>query len=90
MKHADLLGSQAAINRLNHDIAAARIPCPDTTGKTVSVTTLVSEPSPGDDVDTLLANMKRDLEKVEESGAVIQYNDLSPLQRYIHSLDQNK
>jgi PleD family two-component response regulator len=90
LKHADMLGSQAAANRLNQGITAAHIARPDDPLEEISVSTVVSEPTPGDDFDTLLANMKKDLEGIDAKGTVVQYSDLSPLQRYIHSIDQKK
>lgn len=90
LKHADLLGSQAALGRLNSLIAAAHIPAPDDPIEEISVSTVLSEPMPGDSLDDLLVNMKRDLAGIEEKGTVLQYNDLSPIQRYIHSIEKGK
>jgi diguanylate cyclase len=88
LKHADLLGSQAALARLNGLIAAAHIPAPDS-GE-ISVSSVLSEPTPGDKLDDLLANMKKDLQGIEVKGTVLQYQDLSPIQRYIHSIEKGK
>ncbi len=90
LKHADLLGSQAAMGRLNGLIAAAHIPAPDDPIEEISASTVLSEPMPGDSLDDLLKNMKRDLAGIDEKGTVLQYNDLSPIQRYIHSIEKGK
>lgn len=90
LKHADLLGSQAAVSRLNTGISAARLSTPNNGKADVSISTVVSEPMPGDDIDQLLANMKKDLDGIDAKGTVIQYSDISPLQRYIHSMDPKK
>lgn len=90
LKHADVLGSQSAVNRLSQYISAAHINVPDSDEDEVSVSIVVSEPTPGDDLDTLLANMKKDLVGIDSKGTVVQYSELSPLQRYLHSIDKNK
>lgn len=90
LKHADMLGSQAALGRLNGLIAAAHIPAPDDPIEEISASTVLSEPMPGDSLDDLLVNMKRDLAGIDEKGTVLQYNDLSPIQRYIHSIEKGK
>lgn len=90
LKHADMLGSQAALGRLNGLISAAHIPAPDDPIEEISASTVLSEPLPGDSLDDLIANMKRDLAGIDEKGAVLQYNDLSPIQRYIHSIEKGK
>ncbi len=90
LKHADMLGSQAAVNRLNQGVTAAHIPRLNDPIEEVSISTVVSEPTQGDNVDDLLANMKKDLEGIDSKGTVLQYNDVSPLQRYIHSIGKDK
>lgn len=85
LKHADILGSQAAIVRLNGSVNAAHITVPGGTEE-ISVGVVVAEVSAGDEIDTLIENMKKDLSGVDVHGTVLQYNDISPLQRYIHSI----
>lgn len=86
LKHADKVGSQAASTRLSTGINDAHIYAPQQPGLQVSVSVLVAEPVEGDDIDTMIANMKNDLENVDTKGTVLQYNDLSPLQRYVSSI----
>ena len=90
LKHADLLGSQAALNRLNKAIATAHIPVPDDPIEEISVSSVLSEPAPGDSLDTLLGNMKKDLGGIDEKGAILQYNEMSPIQRYMLSMEKGK
>ena len=90
LKHADTLGAQAALNRLNIGITTAHIPVPGDPMDEVSVSSVLFEPTPGDTLEDLLKNMKKDLEGVDSRGTVLQYNDVSPLQRYIHSIDRTK
>lgn len=86
LKQTDILGSQAAMNRLNQGVTAAHILSPDDDGVDVSISTVLSEPSVGDTLETLLDNMKKDLLGIEARGTILQYNDMSPVQRYMHSL----
>lgn len=90
LKHADILGAQAAVSRLNQGVTAAHIPAAGDPLEEVSVSTIVYEPAQGDVLQDLLANMKRDLQGIEAKGTVLQYNDISPLQRYIHSIGKDK
>ncbi len=90
LKHADLVGSQSAALRLNQAIASAHIPTPDDPLTEISVSCVLSEPTKGDVLDDLISNMKKDLEGIDAKGTVLQYQDLSPLQRYIHSMDKDK
>lgn len=90
LKHADLLGSQAALGRLNKAIAAAHIPVPGDAIEEISVSSVLSELAPGDSLDTLLTNMKKDLGGIDEKGAILQYNEMSPIQRYMLSMEKGK
>ena len=90
LKHADIVGSQAALSRLNSLITQAHIPAPDDPLEEVSVSSVLSEPIPGDSLDDLLNNMKKDLSGIDAKGTVLQYNDLSPIQRYINSIEKGK
>ena len=90
LKHADMVGSQAAIARLNTSINSTEITPPDDVDEQISVSTVVSEPTQGDDLETMLENMKKDLAGIDSRGTVVQYSDISPLQRYIHSMGKDK
>ncbi len=90
LKHADLVGSQAAIARLNMSINSTGIAPPDNASEQISVSTVVSEPTQGENLENMLENMKKDLIGIDSKGTVVQYNDISPLQRYIHSMGKDK
>lgn len=82
LKHADKIGSQAASSRLSTGVNDAHIHHPQDPSKKVSVLCLVAEPVEGEDVDAMIAHMKADMDGVDAKGAILHYNDLSPLQRY--------
>ncbi len=90
LKHADRVGSQAASGRLSAGIHDAHIAQPQNPGKEITVVVLVAEPVEGDDIDTMIDNMKKDLEGINAKGTVLAYNDLSPLQRYVHTIKAEK
>ncbi len=90
IKHADIVGSQSAINRFNNAVAAAHITMPNDPLSEISISSVISEPAPGDTMDDLILNMKEDLQDIDSRGTILQYNDISPLQRYIHSIGKDK
>jgi len=52
--------------------------------KKASLSCCVAEPLPNDNLDNLLANMRNDLDTTDKNeDAVLEYYELSPLQRYI-------
>jgi diguanylate cyclase len=81
LKHADGVGSQVAASRLSSGVASAHIAQPQSPGKEISIVALVSDPVEGQDIVTLIEHMKLDMGGVAAGGTVLQYNDLSPLQR---------
>lgn len=88
LKHADLMGGQAALARINQFVTAAHIPSPDDPLVEVSVSSVICEPAKGDRLEDLVLNMKKDLEGIDQKGTVLQYNEMSPLQRYLNSMDK--
>jgi len=90
LKHADTVGAQAALNRLNNGLSKTPVFSPDNPNEEMSLTSVFYEPAEGDKLDNLLVNLKNDLGNVTEKAAVIQYNDVSPLKRYLHSIDGDK
>lgn len=52
----------------------------------LSLSHMVSEPLPGDDLETLLSNMRTQLaENKDEAGSVHEYRDISPLEMYVQN-----
>lgn len=91
LKHADTVGGQSAMRRFNEIMKAKPVPIIGKEGDDdVFITAVLHEPEPGDDVDKLLVLMKNDLDTVQEKGVVLQYHDMSPLQRYIQSTEKAK
>lgn len=86
LKHADKVGSQAASTRLTTGIHSAHIQVPQQPGQEVTSIALVAEPVEGDDIDAMISNMKTDLEGVDIKGTVLQFNDISPLQRFVSTI----
>ncbi len=85
LKQTDVIGSKSAVYRLNSGITNAHIKTPGEEGD-ISVSTVVCEPTPGDSLSELIVNMKNDLSGIDGKGTIVQFNDVSPLQRYLHSM----
>ena len=90
LKHADKVGSQSASTRLSGNINDAKITGLGENKELLTVSAVVAEPVEGDDVDALINNMKKDLEGINAKGTVLAYNELSPLQRYVHTIHADK
>lgn len=90
LKHADILGSQAAMTRLNQGVLEANVQAPGDAIGEITVSSVVCEPTPGDSLEELVEHMKSDLDGIDAKGTILQYNELSPLQRYIHGMGKGK
>ncbi len=86
LKHADMVGADAALSRLNKATKDKTILLPSGDVFALSTTAVVFEPSPAEKLDDMLANMKADIENADHTMAVFKYNDLSPLQRYVKDM----
>lgn len=89
LKHSEAVGGTAAVNRLRSFLASEKLML-DTNGKQVPLTMsyCVGEPVPGDTLEELLANMRRDLDKWDEGGdQAVEYHEQSPLARFIGEAD---
>jgi len=88
LKQADVTGGIRALERLKellegytYEFTSEKLD-----SKMASLSCCVAEPLPHDDVNELINNMRKDLEGTEkEEDAVLEYFELSPLQRYIQS-----
>lgn len=85
LKQADVTGGVAALERLKRMLEASstryRL---NGTEYLLSMSCCIAEPLPEDDVDILIDNLRNDLSKVDrEAGAVLEYHEMSDLQRYI-------
>ena len=86
LKHSDDKGGMKFVVRLNESLKAKE-------GVQFTMSSFVAEPLPGDNIQQLIDNIKIDLNKLAsaENGVAGQYEDLSPLARYVKSLkDEQK
>jgi GGDEF domain-containing protein len=90
LKHADMIGADAALSRLNKATKGMSIRLPSGEDFLLTTTAVVFEPSPADKLDDVLSNMKKDIESAGQTVAVFKYNDISPLQRYVQDMGKVK
>jgi len=85
LKHAEAVGGTAAVNRLRSFLVEEKITIKAEDREIpLTMSYCVAEPVPGDTLDELLANMRRDLDKWDEDGdTALEYQEKSPLQRFI-------
>lgn len=88
LKQANLSGGVRALERikraLEHKTITFRINGED---HLVSLSSCIAEPVKGDNLETLLKNLRRDLDDMNgEEGGVLEYIELSPLQRYVTNI----
>lgn len=85
LKHTDVNGAMRFSSRLTEALKM------DVDVK-FTMSSCVAEPMPGDSIDDLLANTRKDLDHIAGlgAGASGQYEDISPLGRYVMSLKDTK
>lgn len=91
LKHADMAGGSAAVVRLRRYLAEEDIRLVDEE-RTFSLTMsyCIAEPAPGDDVEGLLRNMRKDMDRYDDdTDMTLEFTDASPLSRYVNLLDDN-
>lgn len=92
LKHSDVAGGTAAINRLRGYLEEDPIIF-NKDGQNFSVTMsyCASEPMPGDVIETLLNNMRQDLSAYEGTGdQTLEYAEQSPLERFVNLMDDDE
>jgi diguanylate cyclase (GGDEF)-like protein len=85
LKQADMTGGIAALERLRRMLEASGTKF-KSGGKErlLTMSCCIAEPLPDDNADELIDNLRADLLKVEmPSGAVLEYHEMSDLERYI-------
>lgn len=88
LKQADVTGGIRALERLNHLLEDNKY---DFTSEALSeknaaLLCCVTEPVADDDINSLIENMKADLDGSDNSDdTVLEYHELSPLQRFVQS-----
>lgn len=90
LKHADISGGTAALNRLRKFLEEDKISFWDGKGSfSLTLSGCVAEPVPGDDLNILLGNMRQDLGRYEsDQGMALQYHEISALQRFVETIDK--
>lgn len=90
LKQADLTGGTAGLARLR-SLLEEKAPYYMLNGQEIRLTmsSCVAEPQPGDDFETLMANMRIDLDRFGGSSATaLEYLEVSPLERFVSALDE--
>ncbi len=81
LKHADILGAQAAVGRLQFFI---KEDVEEGSSASMTMSFSMAEPMPGSDVDDLIENMRLDLDKhMRDSDTVLELVEVSPLERFV-------
>lgn len=87
LKQADISGGISALERLRKELEEQNVLFKNEHGVDVplSVSCCVAEPVVTDDVSVLLHNLRNDLSRGDyrKGDSVLQYHELSPLQRYV-------
>ena len=91
LKQADVSGGIAALERLRKELERQSISV-ETNNSTLplSLSCCIAEPVEGDKIKELIKNLRTDLGKnatMQRTDSVLQYHELSPLQRYIQQGD---
>lgn len=92
LKHADIGGGTAALNRLRKLLEEEKIVLRGPEGSfLLTLSGCVAEPLPGDDLSTLLGNMRQDLMQYgEHAGTALEYHEISPLQRFVKGFSEEE
>lgn len=87
LKQTDVTGGISALERLRRELERQKITFRNDDGHEVplSMSCCIAEPVQGDDVITLLSDLRDDLQTAEElkTDTVLKYHELSPLQRFV-------
>jgi diguanylate cyclase (GGDEF)-like protein len=88
LKHADISGGTAALNRLRRILEEEEVRFRTASGMfSLSLSCVVAEPLPGDDLSILLDNMRQDLGRYDrDTGTALEYHEISPLQRFVETI----
>ncbi len=91
LKHTDATGGLAAINRVR-ELLEEKPALIERDGKSfaVSLSFCTAEPVPGDNIEEMLNNMRKDMSRYDLRGqGTLEYADLSPLQRFVQTMDDD-
>lgn len=90
LKNTDYPGANAAVNRINRYYDKQDIVfVVDGAEKTITVSGTITEVIPTDDIRELIDNMAKDvLKHADEPGTVLQFEELSQLQRFVKGMGE--
>ena len=86
LKHSDINGGLRFVARLNEIVM-------DNTAEKFTLSSVVAEPVPGDDLKKLVADVRGNLDELSglgRKGASGQYEEVSPLNKFIQSLTKTE
>ncbi len=90
LKQADMTGGTAGLGRLRK-LLEEKAPYYTLNGQEMRLTmsSCVAEPQPGDNFDSLMANMRTDLDRFGGNAeTALEYLELSPLERFVSTMDE--
>lgn len=92
LKQTGTPGGIKALKRLKKDTDTLKMTYKKNGSETLlTLSSCIGEPGQNEDVAVFLENLKKDLDAYrQDPGAVLEYFELSPLQRYIRDKDQNQ
>ncbi|MBI1300401.1 MAG: diguanylate cyclase [Alphaproteobacteria bacterium] len=92
LKQADMTGGIAALERLKNELESKQVTvtAEDSTNTPLSMICCISQPAEGSNLPELVKNLREDLQKYDQQPegkyeAVLQYHELSDLERYIQN-----
>lgn len=90
LKQADMAGGVSALERLRRELEKQNIVVETEKGPmALSLSCCIAQPVQGDDIGELLKNLKNDLHSSNrQPDSVLEYFELSPLQRYVQGSTQ--
>ncbi len=90
LKQSEVQGGLAALERLRHELEEENVIINLGDSKMpLTMSCCVAEPQPDEKVDELLKNLDDDLGSTDHEGdTVLQYYEVSPLERYVQTADE--
>lgn len=83
LKHADIIGAQACVNRLQQFLKED-----EKNSAKMTMSYCMAEPVPGDEAKTLISHMLQDLnEHMNEADAVLKLLEMSELERFVSKME---
>ncbi|MBI2234901.1 MAG: diguanylate cyclase [Micavibrio aeruginosavorus] len=90
LKQTDKTGGAAALTRLRK-LLEENAPYYTMNGqeKRLTMSSCVAEPQPGDDFETMMGNMRQDLDRFGgDAETALEYIEMSPLERFVNTLEE--